>query len=315
LNLKIIRILLKKVKQPTDFRNFLLYKLCSILYRKNNGFYIFDELWDNLIILDACRYDVFEEQYLKRKMKGDLVKKISRGDHTISFLLENFSKDYYNDIIYLTANPYVDRFLRDKFFKIISVWKDGWNEKNHTVLPETMYNYTINTLLKYPNKKYIIHFMQPHFPYINSNIVDKSLEKLRNPKFSKEKSTQKKTLKTSFFSLYSADIYAKIEYKNHIRMYKNNLKLTLPYIESLINLLPGHTVISADHGEAFKEKMHPLVPFNFYGHRRGIRMPSLVNVPWLTVKPEEKDTFIKNNLLEEAIIKKKVNQLKQQKII
>ncbi|MFX1498803.1 MAG: hypothetical protein ACFFBH_14865 [Promethearchaeota archaeon] len=315
MNLKIIKNLLKKAKNPIDLRDFLLYKLCAIIYRKNNGFYIFDESWDNLIILDACRYDTFEEQYIKRKMHGQLTKKISRGDHTISFLLENFTKDYYEDIIYLTANPYVNRYLKDKFFKIVSVWKDGWSEEYHTVLPETMYNYTINTFLRYPDKKYIIHFMQPHFPYIDSNIVDKSLEKFRDPNFTGENYKLSKDVKKSIWSLYSADIYAMIEYKNHLRMYKKNLNLTLPYVENLINLLPGISVVSADHGEAFKEKMHPLVPFNFYGHRRGIRMPSLINIPWLIIKPEEKDKTMRNKLLEEELIRNKVNKLKKQGLV
>ncbi|MFX1303253.1 MAG: hypothetical protein ACFE9X_07835 [Promethearchaeota archaeon] len=296
MNLKSIKTLLKKIKNPLTFRNALLYKFCSFLYRKNNGFYIFNESWDNLIILDACRYDVFKEQYLKRNMKGELFKKVSRGAHTISFLFENFTKNYYDDIIYITANPYVNKFLKGKFYKIISVWKDNWDEKHHTVLPETMYDYAIKTLLKYPNKKYIIHFMQPHFPYIGYKL---------------EKNIPNK----SFFSLYAAEIYTHIEYYTHIKIYKKNLQIALTYIEKLINVLPGITIVSADHGEAFKEKLHTLIPFTFSGHRRGIRMPSLVNVPWLIIRPEEKDHSIRNNLLEEFIISDQVNKLKNKKVI
>ena len=83
---------LKSWKDPISLRNHLIYKLVSILYRQNNGFYIFDELWDNLIILDACRYDTFKEVFTTRKITGNLELRISRGAHTTSFLRENFQK-------------------------------------------------------------------------------------------------------------------------------------------------------------------------------------------------------------------------------
>ena len=169
-----IRNIIKNWKHPYFVRNALLYKFLSILYRKNNGFFIFNEPWDNLIILDACRYDFFEEQFNKQKIGGNLEKKISRGCHTISFLSENFNKDKYNDIVYITANPHVDLLLKDKFYKIVSVWKDGWDEKEKTVLPETVYEYSLDAIAKYPKKKKIIHFMQPHYPYIGYNIRDNS---------------------------------------------------------------------------------------------------------------------------------------------
>jgi len=47
-------------------------------------------------------------------MKGTLEKKKSRGAHTISFLSENFKNKRYDDIVYITANPYVDRYLKKK---------------------------------------------------------------------------------------------------------------------------------------------------------------------------------------------------------
>ena len=68
--------------------------------------FILDEDWDNLIILDACRYDFFKEEIEKRQIDGYLKKVISRGSHTLNFLKENFTEDYYNDIVYITANPH-----------------------------------------------------------------------------------------------------------------------------------------------------------------------------------------------------------------
>ena len=59
--------------------------------------------------------------------------------------------------------------------------------------------------------------------------------------------------------------------------------------------------------------MHNLFPIKFYGHDINIRIPSLVEIPWLLVKPEEKDVKAKNELrkilLERIKLNKAINKL------
>ena len=54
--------------------------------------------------------------------------------------------------------------------------------------------------------------------------------------------------------------------------------------EKLAKELKGKTIISADHGEAFGEKLIPLLPFKVYGHPGFTRIPILTKVPWFIVK-------------------------------
>jgi len=189
------------------------------------------------------------------------------------------------------------------------VWKDGWSETHHTVLPETMFNYTIDGIIKYPNKKFIVHFIQPHFPYIGYDIQDESLKKLRNSIITNSKPKTSINLHKSIFSLYAAEIYMLIDKQKQIKAYKNNLEITLPYVEKLINLLPGSTVVTADHGEAFGERIHPFLPFKYYGHRAGLRIPVLIDIPWLLVKHEEKDTSKVKEVEEKNKIQKTIKGL------
>ncbi|MFX1378938.1 MAG: hypothetical protein ACFFA4_07565 [Promethearchaeota archaeon] len=297
-------------KDPIFLRNTFIYKLVSLFYRKNKGSYIFDESWDNLIILDACRYDIFEETYRNRSMRGTLKKKKSRGSHTISFLLENFKNGKYPEIIYITANPHVDLLLKDKFYKIISVWKEGWDNKEKTVLPKTMYEYGIDAIIKYPEKKLIFHFMQPHFPYIGYKIGGGASEMLKNTVLHNQKIKLKKVCKDGLFSLYTLDLYAVLKRKDHLNIYKDNLNLVIPFIEDLINILPGKTIVTADHGESIGEFIHPLIPIRFYGHRENVRIPVLINVPWLVIEVKEKDPKRTNYLLEREKIFDSVEKLK-----
>ena len=61
--------------------------------------------WKNLIILDACRYDYFQDIY-DDYLEGNLEKRISRGSSTTEWLYKTF--DNYLDAVYFSANPYIN---------------------------------------------------------------------------------------------------------------------------------------------------------------------------------------------------------------
>jgi hypothetical protein len=276
--------ILNNWNKPIYLRDVLIYKLASILFKKNDGFYIFNEQWDNLILLDACRYDIFKEECHKIQIDGKIEERKSRGSHTTTFLKENFPKRKYNDIVYITANPYVNKLVGNKVFKVVSVWLDDWDDKYHTVLPETMYQRTLEELSSYPEKKFIIHFMQPHYPYIGYNLGFRYLDDLKESIIAGKTRKELKKNKQNFFRFYGIDLYSKIEIDSHFELYRSNLRKVLPYVKKLANQLPGKTVVSADHGEALGEYLHPLVPIKIFGHNECFRMPVLINIPWLVLE-------------------------------
>ena len=268
------------------WRDNLLYTFLK-LFDKKGGIGIMEEEWDNIIILDCCRYDAFKKIYDERGMKGELEIKESRGTWTVEFLRENFP-DRYDDIVYITANPYVDKYLKGKFYRIVSVWRYGWSERYNTVLPSEMYRYTLKALKKYKNKRIITHFIQPHHPYLSLKCDDMLLDKIRRSVLYDENS--KRRCKSSLTKIYSVDIYASYDPNTLMRAYLDNLRIVMPYVESLLNVLPGTTVVTSDHGESFGDKIHSLIPIKFYGHGF-TRMKCLIEVPWLTVGENLKDPY------------------------
>lgn len=97
---------------------------------------IVDEDWDNLIILDACRFDLFEDLYGNNPLPGTLDRRTSAQSGTPGYLTENFGEKSFHDIVYITGNPYVNTDLPDDtFHHIESVWKDDWDEERQTVTP------------------------------------------------------------------------------------------------------------------------------------------------------------------------------------
>lgn len=275
-----ISVLEKNWKDRIWLKYMVIWKILSpILFRKNNGTYILEEDWDNLIILDACRYDIFLKELKNYDIKGELQYRISRGSWTVSFLLENFSNGKLDNIVYVTANPYVNIYLKEKVYKIIPVWDFGWDKELKTVPPECVYEATLKAKLKYPEKRLIIHFIQPHEPFISLRIEIKNDTGISGLRYTAL--TGKTKVDKSIWELVER---RKVDKNEAIQGYIKNLKWVMPYVVRLCKVLPGKTVITSDHGEAFGEKIHPLIPIRVYGHLGNVMIEPLVKVPWFICK-------------------------------
>jgi Sulfatase len=266
---------------PFWFRNTIVRKLVlPVLFSGNRGDYVLDERWDNLIILDACRYDTFSRAYQAHGLKGRLESRVSRGTETNSFLRENFGgRKITGDLVYITANPTVTQGFSPRFHKVISVWKDEWDSKYQTVLPERMYERTLQAMAEFPNKRLIIHFLQPHRPFVGYPY----------PNWWRFKKPGAKYLHIwGDFNERGRSWLGQVDKATLMALYRNNLAMVLPYVKRLQDDLPGLTVITSDHGEAFGDWLHPLVPFRVYGHPSRTRIKALIKVPWLVAESERK---------------------------
>lgn len=252
------------------------YSKCNSNGFNKQGIDIFERDWDNLFLLDACRYDVFKEIY---SLPGRLEACQSKASATVGFLEANFSNRDLTDTVYVTANPQLFRF-RDKFnfnlHKVINVWEeDGWDDEVGTVFPETMTEYASKAAEKYPNKRLLVHYIQPHYPFIESGTeFDKGhLENddLEDPNFWYDFMYGRNN--TSKDKLWKA--------------YVDNLRYALPHVETLLNAISGKTIITSDHGNMFGERSFPL-PVREWGHPHGIYTEELVKVPWLVIESESR---------------------------
>jgi len=262
-------------------------------YPHNRIVSVMKEDWDNLIILDACRWDTFVEAY------GECDYRISRGSSTIEFLRKNFLNKRFLDTVYVTANPFVNRFT-PSFYRVISVWKDGWDDDSGTVYPEIMFKYALEAESKYPDKRLIIHFIQPHYPYIGDPEVNRVV--YRKDWFRDMASG--KDIPDVITNLLRSEA-GNMRIKD---AYRKTLELALPYALKLAKNLRGKTVITADHGEAFGEFAFPL-PMRVYGHPSNVHIPVLVKVPWLVIDKGERKEIRSEN--EKEKLRRLVRKLKR----
>jgi hypothetical protein len=258
----------------------------------HRGIKVVDEYWDYLIILDACRYDFFEKMNI---IPGRLEKKKSLASATVEWLEKNFDK-YYGDIIYISSNPLISNIKiygfkgTDHFFKVENVWDYGWDKDLGTVPPEEVTSAALRMKAKYPNKRMIIHYMQPHGPWIGKTKLSGKELNL--------------TFSTAVELVYNPqkwrDVWDKVSTKTIKEAYKDNLKLVLNEVKKLVNKLDGKIVISSDHGECLGEKL-------LFEHQIGIYVRELIDVPWQIIEKPKKAKSVE---IEKARIKNVIKELK-----
>jgi len=265
-NLNSIQNALKNPKLIARELNRLYY---TRLYTNgySDGCYIVDEDWDNLIILDGCRYDLYVQNNI---LEGDLESKQSIASETQGFLSGNFSGKSLEDTVYVTANPMFERNKEDldvDFHSVHNVWVDeGWDEELGTLKPETMTENSIRINKKYPEKRMIFHYMQPHYPFISSKTTfDKvgALDEPSNPVPWKE------IMKNNVV----------VDEENVWKAYEENLINALHNLKKLLPALVGKTVVTSDHGNMIGDRSFP-IPIKEFGHPHKIFTPELVTVPW-----------------------------------
>ena len=272
---------------------------------------VMEEEWDYLIVLDACRYDCFSKLYNKF-LEGTLERRLSLGSCTSEWCKRNFT-EYYPDVIYISANPHINSKAKifgfqakRHFYKIIDVWNNGWDDKLGTVPPERVNEATLRAIKSYPKKRFIIHYLQPHAPYISPKFQSLGFSKphphagiiLQSP-------TREATEFLGKIANYVESISKKLRLGNGIawklrevlrlppatpmdaarrklgvnglkRAYLENLRIVLENIAILIKHLSGNIVITSDHGELLGEKWK-------YSHPCGYKTRILREVPWFRV--------------------------------
>jgi len=239
-----------------------------------------EEDWDNLLLLDACRYDIFGEANI---IEGRSESRESRGADTVEFLRGNFQGRTLHDTVYVTASPMLYRH-RDhidvEFHDVINIWNDnGWDEEEKTVLPEPVTIAAREAADRYPTKRLLVHYLQPHYPFVGADTrpfheEDAFMRPGEFGSWTRVAMGQIDTTRTEVWEAY----YGCLEY-------------VLKSIAPLVETLRGKTVVTSDHGNLLGERAFP-VPIREWGHPRGLHVRNLVTVPWLVTEGDERREIV-----------------------
>lgn len=277
---------------------------------------IMQESWDYLIVLDACRYDYFSRLY-GDYLQGKLEKVCSPASCTREWCKKSF-REYYDDVVYVSANPFINSKVevggfaaKNLFFKVIDVWDRGWDERLGTVHPQKVNEAVQEVKDKYSSKRFIIHYIQPHTPYLTYDLnagfarfqgdgtVFAGIQSNRTNRIL-EKFVENLALLAKKIGLFGGNPSWKIRELMNLppktpmdavrrkvgdtglrQAYIENLKLVLAHAANLIETLGGVIIVTTDHGELLGEG-------NCYSHLCGNTNSLLREIPWFTIEKKEK---------------------------
>ncbi|MBZ6496466.1 hypothetical protein [Natrinema longum] len=267
----------KAIKNPERVRRRIRQTLARSVtsrdYTPVESYYERD--WDTLVILDACRFDTFRDTH---QFDGTLERIQSNASHTSEFLEKNFSDDQF-DIAYVSASPQLVGY-EDTFAHVEHVWSDQWNDELDTVTPDTVTHSALEIAEEYPQKRLIVHYMQPHYPFIGETGRD------LGPQASFTGGLRPREGLTIWERMSAGEIDSKTARK----AYRENLKIVLPHVQELTESIDGKTVVTSDHGNLFGKRISRL-PLTIYGHPPRFTDRELTSVPWLELPYEDRRTI------------------------
>lgn len=143
------------------------------------------------------------------------------------------------------------------------VWRSQWDNELGTILPRPITNATIRYSRANDFDRLIVHYMQPHHPFVSIPDVDRGT-------YIEAGDERVQRSKTIWEQLQSGELDRDFVWHH----YAENLRYVLDDVSLLLNNIDvDSAVVTSDHGNAMGE-------YGIYGHLANVPLPCLVNVPW-----------------------------------
>lgn len=260
---------------------------------------IFSEDWDNLIIIDAARYDIFKS--ISPFSKERVHSKKSPGSYSLGFMKKSFFNEAHHDTVYVSANPYTSKIPDNTFHAVINLLDEKWDEELGTVPPEAVVDSAIEAHNEFPHKRLIIHFMQPHYPFIGEKGKD------INSGFEPDVDNDQRP------HPWNEQMWGKTD--NHeqlIEAYKENHEIAIKSAIEVSRTITGKDIITSDHANLIGERGFP-IPLKMYGHPTDFPHPNLLKVPWVEIDGDRRkvssDSPIESQNMEESVVNDRLDAL------
>jgi hypothetical protein len=202
--------------------------------------------WEILIIIDACRHDLFEQS------QGDTDYRVSLGSCTQDFIMKNWDGDH-NDIVYVTGNPMFNRSKMEElvgeenpFFEMFRTYEENWDNEERTCLPKEVAEDAKTANKMFPDKKLVVHFIQPHYPFINFD-------------FGLNAGDAEAFIQHEGRDVWELASMGEISDDELWSGYKHNLSVVMEEVENLNEAFDRTIVLTSDHANMVGEA-------NLYGH-------------------------------------------------
>lgn len=228
--------------------------------------------WNILVILDGCRLDSFNSA-LDMNVNG----RITMGSGSPEFIQETFSEGDWSDTVIVTSNPFYSesnfedlsgRKREDVFHTVFPVFRSDWDQSLSTVKAQSMVERFDTARKLFPEKRFILHFMQPHYPFIGE-------VELEGSGWSRDIGADELT------AWEQAEI-GRVNHSTVVDAYESNIRYVWESVEDVLEMLREgeECLITSDHGNLMGER-------GVYGHETGLSLLGLRLVPSLQITGDD----------------------------
>ncbi|WP_276256929.1 hypothetical protein [Halomontanus rarus] len=235
--------------------------------------------WDLLVVLDACRADLFSDvlSETNRAYEGihagtTRTSPASSSEEWLRNVFVDADSNELADVAYVSGNPYTARVLdADRFGTVVDVWREAWDDDLGTIPPRPITDRAIELGREDRFDRLVVHYMQPHFPSLAA--PDSEDRGVALSQFGDES-----------MSVWEDLRFGRVSESTVWERYRANLEAVLEEVECLLaNVDAESAVITADHGNAIGE-------YGIYGHPGGVDLPCLREVPWCETTATDRRT-------------------------
>lgn len=263
--------------------NILTMSKVSLMELPDQRDLIEDKNWDNILFLDAMRFDYFEKLY-PEYLKGELTKTWNGGlSLTYEWFKRNIRK-YFDACLFFAVPLIMEKYWKpntkeswdDKKFDweehfadfCPSSFTDWWDHELLTCTCEKV-NQAVRGYETLVEKKFI-RYLSPHFPHVGEFRVPYACH--HDMDFSDDDRAIGQRLREE----YEKGSYTAEEFQ---KSYESNCRVGLEAVCDIIPELQGKTIILSDHGECLWDcgRMG-------HGNEKMKDHDHMIHVPWFEVE-------------------------------
>ncbi len=237
------------------------------------GTSVYEQDWDVLVVLDACRADLFRSVAPEFDLFEDVSTVWSVGSSSSEWLENTFNgSQEAAQTVMVTGNTWTNRYLAaDEFAALDEVWKYAWDEDLDTVPASAITDRAIAHARERDPDRLVVHYMQPHHPFVPDPIAGDD---------GMERTGSHSSQSNPWILLRRGELSTEMVWE----AYEANLRYVLPEVLSLIENVSGRVAVTADHGNLFGE-------WGLYGHPMQTPVPALLRVRWAVTIGQDRRTY------------------------
>lgn len=238
--------------------------LAQIGMRFNYGQRPLDHDWDVMVILDACRFDLFQE-FAPKHPVYERLDSVSSEYSCASTSREWFKKGFESatadevaNVCYVTQNPFLAEANPERFCDVDGVGDVKVKDESGRLPPSRVTDAALRAYSSTEANRLIVHYLPPHAPFRHCE-----------GKYDLGEKSWGGETHDVWFGLQVGEFDESEVWQD----YGENLLTALDEVQRLIKHVSGDIIITADHANGLGE-------FGQYGHPGYVPLPAIKRVPW-----------------------------------